>query len=593
MLYPTLSEIQTSREWCDVFLGYNHNLRIGEGEFYEMTNMSGDNYPILSPRGKRGIYVSSAESPRGLIAKDALCYIDGGDFIINENRVPLELTVEYDEEGKIKAKQLISMGAYVIIMPDKKYVNTNDPDNDYGEIEAKFTSTSDVTFSVSRMDGTAHTDVRAQALPPEVTEEMLSDSTKIPVWIDTSSLPHTLNQYSTSNEAWTSIATTYVRIESSGIGKLFEVNDAVTISGIADSALASLNANLTVMSKGDDFIVVTGIIDKMTTQSTAISVVRKMPDMDFIVESNNRLWGCRYGPQGDKIVNEIYACRLGDFKNWYSYLGTAADSYAVSVGTDGQFTGAISYLGYPIFFKEGCMHKIYGNYPANYQVQTTTCRGVQKGCDRSLAIVNEVLYYKARSGICAYAGALPSEISAALGDVKYERAVGGYLGNKYYVSMRDEQGKYHLFVYDTAKGMWHREDATEAVAFCNCRGDLYFIDYATKQIHSVGGTGVSETKPVKWEAVTGVIGTDSPDKKYISRLDVRMLLKIGSKVSFFVEYDSSSEWEFLFNMDGVTLRSFPVPIRPRRCDHLRLKICGVGDAKIYSICKTVEWGSDR
>jgi hypothetical protein len=59
-----------------------------------------------------------------------------------------------------------------------------------------------------------------------------------------------------------------------------------------------------------------------------------------------------------------------------------------------------------------------------------------------------------------------------------------------------------------------------------------------------------------------------------------------------VEYDSSEEWKHLFSMDGVSLQSFAVPIRPQRCDHLRLKIVGEGDAKIYSICKTIEWGSD-
>jgi hypothetical protein len=128
--------------------------------------------------------------------------------------------------------------------------------------------------------------------------------------------------------------------------------------------------------------------------------------------------------------------------------------------------------------------------------------------------------------------------------------------------------------------------------FCNCRGDLYFIDHADDQIKTVKGTGVKETKPIVWEAVTGVIGTDSPDKKYISRLDVRMLLDVGTRVNFYVEYDSSGEWKHLFAMDGVSLQSFAVPIRPQRCDHLRLKIMGEGDAKIYSICKTIEWGSD-
>jgi hypothetical protein len=391
---------------------------------------------------------------------------------------------------------------------------------------------------------------------------------------------------------WVAVATTYIKIHATGIGKPFSVNDGVTISGVADESLSDLNATMVIWAKGDDYIVVTGILDEVTTQDTAIKVQRLMPEMDFIIESENRLWGCRYGPQGDQIVNEIYACKLGDFKNWYCYMGVSTDSYASSVGTDGQFTGAITHLGYPLFFKENCLHKVYGNYPANYQIQTTTCRGVQKGCGKSLAIVNEVLYYKSRSSVCAYDGSLPQEISSAFGDENYFNAVAGSLRNKYYISMSDANDKWHMFVYDTAKGMWHREDDTQATCFCQCRGDLYYIDYATNQIKTVKGTGVLETAPIKWEAVTGIIGTDTPDKKYISRMDVRMKLAIGTVVTFYAEYDSSGEWEHLFSMTGKDLRSFAVPVRPKRCDHMRLKIVGVGDAKIFSISKTIEQGSD-
>jgi hypothetical protein len=188
------------------------------------------------------------------------------------------------------------------------------------------------------------------------------------------------------------------------------------------------------------------------------------------------------------------------------------------------------------------------------------------------------------------------EASSALGDVSYHNAVAGSLGNKYYISMADGDEKYHLFVFDTAKGMWHREDDTQATEFCNCRGELYYIDYADEYgqmpIKTVRGTGVTEAKPIEWQAVTGIIGTDSPDKKYISRMDVRMSLAVGARVSFYAEYDSSGEWEHLFTMDGVRLRTFAVPIRPQRCDHMRLKIIGSGEAKIYSICKTIEQGSD-
>jgi hypothetical protein len=121
---------------------------------------------------------------------------------------------------------------------------------------------------------------------------------------------------------------------------------------------------------------------------------------------------------------------------------------------------------------------------------------------------------------------------------------------------------------------------------------LYYIDYDTNYIVSVNGDGVVDPNPVEWEVISGLIGVDSPDKKYISCLDIRMKLDVGAVVSFFAEYDSSGEWEHLFNMTGNSVKSFAVPVRPKRCDHLRLKIIGVGDAKIFSICKTIEGGSN-
>lgn len=575
MIYPTLYETNPSREWLDIFLGYNHNLRIGEGEFYEMQNMSGDDYPILSPRAKRGVYKTTG-SPRGLISKDALCYVDNGILYIGDTAV--EGLALNDSE-----KTFISMGAYLIILPDKKYINTTNT-SDNGSIEATFTTTGSVKVELSKADGGLYGGAVAQETQP-------ADPTDGSLWIDTSSLPHTLKQYSSVSSQWVSIATTYVRIEATGIGVNFNVGDGVKIEGFTET---SLNAARIISACGENFIVVMGLIDANITETSAITVSRTMPEMDFIIESENRLWGCRSGTNADgTVVNEIYASKLGDFKNWNCFDGLVTDSYAVTVGTDGVFTGAIKHLGYPMFFKENCVHKIYGNYPSNYQVQTTTLRGVQNGCGKSLAIVNEVLYYKSRGAVCAYDGSLPTEISSALGNVSYEDAVAGAKGNKYYISMREVGTEdYNLFVFDTKKGFWHREDDTQVVSFCAHKNDLYYIDYADHYIKSVGGDGVKEYGGVRWHVVSGVMGTDSPDKKYISRIDIRLKLSVGSRVSVYAEYDSNGEWKHLYSMTGKDLRSFAVPIKPMRCDHMRLRIEGNGEAKIYSICKTIEQGSD-
>ena len=587
MKLPALKRISTSRSMTDVFKGYNHNLRIGEGEFYDMTNLTSDDYPVLSPRRKRGVYdpggdLTTPKAASGMIAKDSLCYVDGSKFIINGYEIDMGLSND--------PKTLISMGAYIIIMPDKKYVNTaNLADN--GSIEATKEVYVDTSFELCKIDGSEYVDMDVGDTAPASPENM-------DVWLDTSSIPNVLKQYSSTTKQWTSIPTTYIKISATGIGEPFAEGDGVTISGIRAKEMLGLNSTMVIYAREKNYIVVKGIIDKTYNQTFVngappITLKREMPTMDFIIESGNRLWGCRYGEAlNGQVVNEIYASKLGDFKNWNAFASISTDSYVATVGSDGQFTGAITHLGYPIFFKENCMHKVYGNYPANYQVQTIACRGVQQDCAKSLAIVNETLFYKSRASVCAYDGSLPVEISNALGDVSYSDAVAGVLGNKYYISMKDETGGYHLFVYDTKKGMWHREDDTQVTEFCNCRGELYYIDYADKQIKTVRGTGMTDTSAVHWEAVTGILGTDSPDKKYISRMDVRLSLNIGTKVSIYIEYDSSGAWEHILTMDGVSLRTFPVSVRPKRCDHLRLKIAGFGDVKVFSICKTIAQGSD-
>ena len=96
-------------------------------------------------------------------------------------------------------------------------------------------------------------------------------------------------------------------------------------------------------------------------------------------------------------------------------MGTSQDSYAVTVGSDGDFTGCIAHLGYVLFFKEDIIHKMYGTKPENFQLSTTHVRGVERGSEQSLAIVNETLYYKSRDGVCGYDGSLPYEVGVPLG----------------------------------------------------------------------------------------------------------------------------------------------------------------------------------
>lgn len=53
--FPTVEETKTAQQVTDVFRGYHHDLRIGDGEFYEMQNLTSDYYPMLAGRKRRGV----------------------------------------------------------------------------------------------------------------------------------------------------------------------------------------------------------------------------------------------------------------------------------------------------------------------------------------------------------------------------------------------------------------------------------------------------------------------------------------------------------------------------------------------------------
>ena len=81
-------------------------------------------------------------------------------------------------------------------------------------------------------------------------------------------------------------------------------------------------------------------------------------------------------------------------------------------------------------------------------------------------------------------------------------------------------------------------------------------------------------------------------KKYITRLDLRMQLPKGSSMDFWIQYDSDGQWRHSGHLDGKGLRTFLLPIRPCRCDHMQFRMTGKGEIKLYGLTRVLEAGSD-
>lgn len=580
MKLPTLDYEYTNRSVVDTFAGYNHNLKIEEGSFYHTENLSTSYYPLLGERKKRGL-VKQMTAPGGLLGKDKLAYVDNGTLFYDGAATPItNLT-----SGQ---KQLVSMGAYICVFPDKKYYNTADA-TDYGSMEAFYTSTGNVKYAMCKVDGTEY----AQ---PTVSDTAPSSPANAALWIDTAKETRVLKQYSEATGEWVSIPTVYTKITFISQGEIkqhFKEYDGITITG---AGVEDLNGDKVIYALGGDsntfdYVVVIGLLEQGYEQNTgSVSLARSVPQMDFVCESQNRLWGCFYGTDGEQNLNEIYCCALGDFKNWRQYMGLSTDSWTASVGSDGAWTGAINYLGYPTFFKEDRIHRVTVSSVGAHTLSETACRGVQAGCDKSLAVVNEVLIYKSRSDVCIYQGGFPSSISEALGDVQYSNAVAGTVRDKYYISMEDEKGEYQLFVFDTAKKLWIREDGFKADGFARVGDELYSV--TGKLLYAMQGT-VGELEPfISWVAESGILYYQQPDKKYVSRFNVRCQMEAGAELKIYIQYDSNGVWE---NKGTVKLKgtnTMTVPVRPRRCDHMRIRLEGKGMFRLFSIAKIITYGSD-
>ncbi len=577
---PTFKNEYINREVTDSFSGYRRRLRIDEGELYDCRNLSTRHFPLLSNRPKRARLLSLAR-PGGLFAKDKLMWVEDGRLYYDG-----EPTALYGlAPGE---KQLISMGAYVIVFPDKLYLNLADME-DHGSMEASYSSSGAVRYSLCTEGG-------EEMKKPAISENAPDAPENAALWIDTSCTPRVLRQYSAALEEWVDVLSVHTRLSfSSGgeIAKHFSPGDGVSISGAGPDWLNAEHIITALGGDGDsgDYIVVPGLLEQELTQEQGcVRIERRVPDMDFVIECCNRLWGCKYGSVDGLSLNEIYACALGDFKNWRQYRGLAGDSWTASIGSDGPFTGAVNFQGYPLFFKENRLHKVIISAYGAHQIKETVCRGVQPGCEKSLALAGEKLFYKSRGEVLAYQGGFPMSVSEALGEEKYSDAAAGVLDEDYYISMKDQSGAWSLFVYDTKRELWMKQDDMQVQAFAALDGELYALSGGSIWA-MLGSRGEAESH-VDWMAESGILYYQYPDRKYLSRYNFRLQMEEGARMEIFIQYDSSGVWERKGQISFRGTGTVTLPIRPRRCDHMRIRLVGKGEFRLFSIAKILSIGSD-
>lgn len=587
------------------FRGINYSPMGGEGELEESYNLSSEHYPWVSQRAGRkteAVYLS----PTGLYARGKLCVVDGEDFRYGGEIV-----------GKVERgeKHFATINTKIVIFPDKKFYDTHT--GEFGSLEARYHCyAGDVSFTGTTLTvrEKSYIDVAAPEEERQSLDIPATDTITVYTGVthnkDTGALSFTggaqksvselakgnIIQYECESneyqivEGVSSGGDTYsVNVQlrqivlhnypnfdtAFSIGDAVDLSGCVTLSGNNGSHIIRGISGRTLTFDRDAF-------GQTGAESGAVRLERTVPNLTCICECDNRIWGAE--------GTTIYASALGDPKNFYVYDGLATDSYAVAVGTEGDFTACCAYSSTVLFWKENCLHKILGRYPAQYELYTYHVPGVQEGSEKSLCLINETIFYKGRDGIYAYSGGIPDNIGECFGPRRFSRAVGGSDGRRYYLSMLTGNGAWELYVFDTAKGIWLREDETHATDFAYLDGTLYYLDGRNGKVIRTGQDREEEGR-IEWALTFCRFNETTLGRKGYSRLYLRVELEAGAWLKAEVSPDGAP-FRQVYLTHNEHARTMQIPILPTRCDSFLVRLSGKGECKIKSMVREFAVGSE-
>lgn len=587
------------------FRGINYSPMGGEGELEESYNLSSEHYPWVSQRAGRkteAVYLS----PTGLYARGKLCVVDGEDFRYGGEIV-----------GKVERgeKHFATINTKIVIFPDKKFYDTHT--GEFGSLEARYHCyAGDVSFTGTTLTvrEKSYIDVAAPEEERQSLDIPATDTITVYTGVthnkDTGALSFTggaqksvselakgnIIQYECESneyqivEGVSSGGDTYsVNVQlrqivlhnypnfdtAFSIGDAVDLSGCVTLSGNNGSHIIRGISGRTLTFDRDAF-------GQTGAESGAVRLERTVPNLTCICECDNRIWGAE--------GTTIYARALGDPKNFYVYDGLATDSYAVAVGTEGDFTACCAYSSTVLFWKENCLHKILGRYPAQYELYTYHVPGVQEGSEKSLCLISETIFYKGRDGIYAYSGGIPDNIGECFGPRRFSRAVGGSDGRRYYLSMLTGNGAWELYVFDTAKGIWLREDETHATDFAYLDGTLYYLDGRNGKVIRTGQDREEEGR-IEWALTFCRFNETTLGRKGYSRLYLRVELEAGAWLKAEVSPDGAP-FRQVYLTHNEHARTMQIPILPTRCDSFLVRLSGKGECKIKSMVREFAVGSE-
>lgn len=555
-----VSKIESVTESAEVFGGIDRSNGTPLGYWQELKGLDFTAYPALRTC-KPFSYMELPDGITGYMFKNGgIVYTKADGIYIDGKKTAVELST-----GE---KRLVGMGAYILILPDEALINTaDDPIS--------------VTYPTRHeLKGSLYEYNQNQTRPTVAIFKRL--------YIDVAKDSAELSYYSEGNQ---------IKIAYSYGGKTKYLTariKSISEESYTRSGCVSINLDTSVYNDTLYFYTEGRRMENFRVVCIKNATVSmKIPQMDFIVEHNNRLWGC------SSADHEIYCSKLGSAVEWGNYDGISTDAWAATVGSDGDFTGACVYANSVLFFKENCVHIVYGTKASNFTVSTIKLRGVQSGSGGSLCISDGLLYYKAPEGVFCFNGSAAHRIDSKLGGDITDTAVMTADGR--YIVMAAADGT--VYFYDKRYAAWYERRLSGVCSAHEINGRLYAVAKGNSgklTVIRLVGTDSDAKKQAEnsFEAVSGDIGRGKVFNIYKKlRAAVRYSRKNNEvpELSLYVSGDGG-EWKKAAEYNSAESKSEEItaaPIIPLRCKTVRIKISGKTSGDAYAVLYGVYLDSEK
>lgn len=612
MRYAKQKNISTKS--CRVFplRGIDRSNDAKAGSLFDCLNLTSDAAPCWQVRPRRGRWRLCDESdggssglfPMGAYVRGA-CSLAGGLCWATDRHVYIGgKMVENLQLQPSPTKQLLPVGRDLFIAPDGVYLHQTEDGTEITWVENSFSAAAEnVLCGPCDTDGTPiPVSAMSDTAPAAAAEGQ--------IWIDTAGSIPVAKRYREA-EGWVVFTTDRLYLSAEGIGEGFREGDFVSIQ--AEPFVQTPSETL--LSVSSSYIVFAGTLQHpIGNPASEVTVRRSCPAMDFAVTVNNRIWACRYGDDGNgNFVNEVFCSAPGDPLTWQRYGTGEADCFRACVGSAGPFTGAGVLFDDVLFFKEDAVVTVSGLFVSNFRVEEQAAHGVRAGCERSLVRLGNALVYCGVDGVYRTNGTYTTRFCEGFEPIALENAVGGVLGEKYYLAADWNENERKIAVFDLGSDTWMCEDDRyKTQFFVPQRNALYMLCLPVQMevagvkllwysilVTDVDAPGKSTDclfadseneedymydplPQCEWFAVTNQLDDDNASLKRIRSVSIRFCQENTASVRVCILTDNGDRCELgSFVGGGQRRRQMTVNVLP--CTSFRLLLSGKGKCTVQEI----------